>query len=62
MSFKRRKPKLDTTSKKVQYELAAQLNKMCKVLDKRYQINYGGCCYLAYCIAELLEKDGFKFS
>ena len=62
MSFKRRKKKLDTTSKKVQYELAVQLNKMCKVLDKRYQINYGGCCYLAYCIAELLEKDGFNFS
>ena len=32
------------------------LNRTCKLLDDRYNINRGGCCYVAYVIAKLLDK------
>lgn len=32
------------------------LNRTCKSLDDRYDINRGGCCYVAYVIAKLLDK------
>lgn len=53
---------MDYTSKEVQYQLARRLNSLCKKLDESFAINYGGCCYVAYCIARLLEKDNFNFS
>lgn len=53
---------MDYTSKEVQYQLARRLNSLCKKLNKSFSINYGGCCYVAYCIARLLEKDNFNFS
>lgn len=62
MSLKRCKKNLDYTSKEVQYQLARRLNSLCKNLDEFFDINYGGCCYVAYCIARLLEKDNFNFS
>ena len=53
---------MDYTSKEIQYQLTKRLNSLCKKLDKAFNINYGGCCYVAYCIARLLEKDNFNFS
>lgn len=49
---------LETTSLQTIYK---GLNAICKCLDTLYNINYGGCCYIAYCIAELLEKDNIPF-
>ena len=46
----------------VQEILAERLNNLCKFLDEEYEINVGGCCYIAYCLAKLLSKDKFKFS
>ena len=62
MSLQRCKKNLDYTSKEVQYQLARRLNSLCKKLNESFGINYGGCCYVAYCIARLLEKDNFNFS
>lgn len=45
----------------VQEILVERLNKLCKFLDEEYDINVGGCCYVAYCLAKLLSKDRFKF-
>lgn len=36
------------------------LNRTCKSLDDRYNINRGGCCYVAYVIAKLLDKYQVK--
>lgn len=41
--------------------LTERLNKLCKFLDDEYDINAGGCCYIAYCLARLLSRDKFKF-
>lgn len=40
----------------------SQLNKLCEQLNEQFEINWGGCCYTAYCIARLLEKDKLPFS
>ena len=37
------------------------LDAICKCLNTLYNINNGGCCYVAYCIAQLLEKDSIPF-
>ena len=44
------------------HELYLKLNDLCIFLNCVYDINYGGCCYLAYLIAKSLEKTNFKFS
>ena len=36
-------------------ELFKQLNSLCKELDYRYNINSGGCCFIAAVISEQLE-------
>lgn len=61
MSIKRQKRKLDSKSKDIQRIVAKKLNKFCKYLDSEYNINSGGCCFVAYLIARLLNRDGFKF-
>lgn len=38
-----------------------ELNEICKRLDDRYDINSGGCCYLAYLIAKHLDKLGIQY-
>lgn len=53
---------MNTKSTEVQEILAERLNNLCKFLDEEYEINAGGCCYIAYCLARLLSKDKFKFS
>lgn len=41
--------------------LAYRLNRMFDMLDEVYRINYGGCCYAAYCIASLLKKSNIDY-
>ena len=42
-------------------ELSARLDKLCKFLDEIYNINCGGCCYVAACLAECLQKDNISY-
>lgn len=37
------------------------LNALCRHLDFKYGINAGGCCFVAYCIAEELEARKIPF-
>lgn len=52
---------MNSKSTEVQEILVERLNKLCTFLDVEYDINAGGCCYIAYCLATLLSKDKFKF-
>lgn len=59
MIFQRfRKPFLTENSVAI---LVNQLNNICEKLDNKYDINNGGCCYVAYCIAKILEKTNLNF-
>ena len=42
-------------------ELFKQLNILCEELNDKYNINRGGCCYVAYCLAEQLEIHNISF-
>jgi hypothetical protein len=42
-------------------QLSTQLDKLCKFLDELYDINCGGCCYVAACLAECLQKDNISY-
>lgn len=42
-------------------QLITDLNDLCKKLDDKYIVNSGGCCYLAACIAENLNKLEIKY-
>lgn len=61
MNLRKQRKRLNTKSTEVQEILAERLNNLCKFLDEEYDINAGGCCYIAYCLAKLLSKDKFKF-
>lgn len=41
--------------------LTYKLNKTLEMLDSVYDINYGGCCYVAYCIATLLWDSNIDY-
>lgn len=56
------KMKSDYKSKENQYNLIEKLNEVCEILHDKIHINCGGCCYVAYCIAELLERFNIDFS
>ena len=62
MNLRKQRKRLNTKSTEVQEILAERLNNLCKFLDEEYGINFGGCCYIAYCLARLLSKDKFEFS
>ena len=62
MSIRRCKRLLDCNSKENLIALASRLNSLCDKLNEQFSINWGGCCYTAYCIAALLEQDGFNYS
>lgn len=49
-------------SKEKLQTLAYNLNELCSDLDEHYDINNGGCCFVAACIAECLEKYDIEFS
>ena len=42
-------------------KLFTKLNQLCLELDNKYNINCGGCCYIAACIAEQLERFHIPF-
>lgn len=43
------------------YSLLKNLNSLCKFLDETYNVNMGGCCYLASLIAKHLDKLNIKY-
>lgn len=43
------------------YSLLKNLNSLCRFLDETYNINEGGCCYLASLIAKHLDKLNIKY-
>ena len=43
-------------------ELCHKLNSLFRFLDEVYDINSGGCCYVASVLAELLEEDDVDYS
>ena len=38
-----------------------ELNKLLKEFDRKYDINSGGCCFVAFCIAAQLWKRGIPY-
>lgn len=42
-------------------ELVYTLKEASKFINNAYEINQGGCCYLAYCIAKNLERLHIKY-
>lgn len=48
--------------KKSQYSTVFNnLDSICSCLDVIYDINNGGCCYVAYVIADILHREGIKY-
>lgn len=43
-------------------ELRDSLNILCKELDLNYNINSGGCCYIAYLIASQLDRLKIRYN
>lgn len=37
--------------------LCSKLNNVCNLLDSLYNINSGGCCFVAYCLFKMLKHD-----
>ena len=40
--------------------LVKEVNRICNKLQNKYDINYGGCCYVAYLIKKHLERLGIS--
>lgn len=62
MSLKKYRKRLVCRSNLQLAALAYHLHRLCVRLNQTYQVNLGGCCYVAYCIAQLLEQDNLNFS
>lgn len=43
-------------------QLISKLNTLCNTLEAKYEINHGGCCFLAYLISRWLEKLNIPYS
>ena len=43
-------------------ELFKQLNRLCEELNYKYDINCGGCCYVAAVLAEQFELHNIPFT
>jgi len=43
-------------------QLFTSINNLCKELDNKYNINCGGCCFVAAVIAEQLEKHNIFYT
>ena len=43
-------------------KLKIELNRLFTFLDKNYNINWGGCCWLTYCLAYNLERLDIPYS
>ena len=42
--------------------LRRSINRLCDFLDAEYNINCGGCCFVAYEIAKHLDRLGLKYT
>lgn len=42
-------------------QLFTEVNKLCREMDYSYNINCGGCCFVAACLAQNLEKLNIPF-
>lgn len=62
MSLKRLLKNLDCKSEDNKEFISEKLNNLCNYLDESYYINSGGCCYVSYLVAKLLQSDGFEFN
>lgn len=61
MSIENKKPKLCLSSESVANKISEKLNRVCELFDKLYNVNCGGCCYIAYCLAKLLHEDDIDY-
>lgn len=43
-------------------KLKTDLTSLFVLLDKNYNINWGGCCWLTYCLAYNLDRLGISYS
>lgn len=55
------KPRKKSLKKSEYNKVFENLNSICYCLDKIYRINNGGCCYIAYLIADILYKEGIDY-
>lgn len=62
MSLKRLQKNLDCKSEYNKELISEKLNNLFNYLDESYYINSGGCCYVSYLVAKLLQRDGFEFN
>lgn len=62
MRIRKKKKILNPHSENTWTKIANTMNEVCVMLDKLYDINCGGCCYIAYCLAKLLRKDKIPYS
>lgn len=44
------------------HSLRKSLNSLCNFLHDNYQVNCGGCCFIAYLIARHLDRLGIEYS
>ena len=51
-------PHLDSTLSKI----ATTMHHVCCLLDDLYDINCGGCCYVAWCLSSLLNDDNIDYN
>ena len=61
MNTKNNENKLCLNSENVASRIAWRLNSVCELFETLYDVNCGGCCYLAYCLAKLLDSDNLEY-
>lgn len=47
---------LRTPERERQKLIVSKLDALCQKLDDSYNLNSGGCCYVAYCLAKVLRR------
>lgn len=43
-------------------KIATTMHEVCNLLDTLYDINCGGCCYVAWCLSSLLTEDNINYN
>lgn len=61
MNTENKNQKFSLNSENVANNIAWKLNALCRFFDTTYDVNCGGCCYLTYCLAKLLDYDGIPY-
>ena len=52
---------LSSLQKYQRKKLRTDLSKLMNFLNRSYQINYGGCCWVTYCLAKNFERLNMEF-